>query len=306
MTRNPFNQPRLLQFLPEDIRMRIHHIIATTAMALGLAMPVWAQLQTASDSMRPSTATAYDFAYRATDNRVNVFDDGVVTRIQLPEGTLLPTLVALQPKGEVLLHPKREGTYLVVEGLHQQLRLRWANAKDIAVSYTGQAALTQRLGQAAAFGAIQPSAQFGMASKPVANANLTSVQATPTTEKVPSLSTAAAATAASVSASAAAVTPVPQPTGPARSKFALLPSDKTVDVAFSRWAREAGLKKRVMWRVSTGKLPLDAVAEIEATSVVEAMTEVAKAFDSSAFPFAIEEYDNAIVVVSKISARLNK
>jgi hypothetical protein len=159
----------LHSFITEEFRMRIKHIIATTALAFGLAVPAWAQAQSVAEPGQTlaTSASTYDFAYRATDNRVNVFDDGKITRIQLPEGTLLPTLVAIQPKGEVLLHPKREGTYLVVEGIHQQLRLRWANAKDISVVYTGQVALNQRIGQAAAFGATTPSVQFGAAAKPV-------------------------------------------------------------------------------------------------------------------------------------------
>lgn len=87
-------------------------------------------------------------------------------------------------------------------------------------------------------------------------------------------------------------------------RYVLQPNDKTVEGAFVRWAAESKLGKQVVWR-ATRKPPLDAYGEIEADNPVAAMTMVAASFESSRYPFVIEEYDNVIVVTPKVIARLN-
>lgn len=99
---------------------------------------------------------------------------------------------------------------------------------------------------------------------------------------------------------AAVVQPVaPAAVSPARV-FELRRSDGNVKSAFLRWAEAAG--KQVNWQLQS-ELPLDATARIEASTLAEAMTEVAKAFTTHAKPFVIREYDNTILVLPRMVAR---
>jgi hypothetical protein len=278
-----------------DFQTRLSKIVLVTCMSLGVQVPVWAQVQ-------------YDFAYKVTDERVQVFDDGRVTRIQIPEGTLVPTILATEPKGEVLLKVQRDTPYLVVDGLHSRLVMRWGNRREVVALYTGKHS-TQRLGQSAAFGSVQPHAQFGSVGKPQAVALQDQVPALTTESVMPAISAVASPRNASQtpgaqSTSGSAESTQIKPMAPTLKRFALLETDKTIDGAFRRWAKEAGLNKAVVWRLP-GKLPLDVLGEFEAADAVSAMTKVAESFARSANPFVVEEYDNAIVLVSRITARLN-
>ncbi len=82
--------------------------------------------------------------------------------------------------------------------------------------------------------------------------------------------------------------------------FELRRSDGNVKSAFLRWAEAEG--KQVNWQLQS-ELPLDATARIAASTLAEAMTEVAKAFTSHAKPFVIREYDNTILVLPRLVAR---
>lgn len=228
---------------------------ALSALAALGGAPLSVLAQSMSHESR-SLAATYDFQYRASDNRVNVFDDGALTRIQLPEGTLLPTILALQPKGEVVLHPRRDGPFLAVEGVHMQLRLRWANARDVAVAYTGQKLLPERAGQGAAFGAVAATSSYGSAAKPVAARVSAPVAPSASAERTAALDAlnygAPSAPTAQVSAPAAAPAPAPvagtaseaqagaPATGAVRAasvSFEVTPSDKTVREVLMRWAQ---------------------------------------------------------------------
>ncbi|ABD71937.1 hypothetical protein Rfer_4250 (plasmid) [Rhodoferax ferrireducens T118] len=97
---------------------------------------------------------------------------------------------------------------------------------------------------------------------------------------------------------------VVQPVAPAATPpgrvFELRRSDGNVKTAFLRWAEAAD--KQVNWQLQS-ELPLDATARIEASTLAEAMTEVAKAFTTHAKPFVIREYDNTILVLPRLVAR---
>lgn len=106
-----------------------------------------------------------------------------------------------------------------------------------------------------------------------------------------------------VSSTATATAETTKSQGAILRRFTFLASDKTVDGAFSRWAEESKLGKKVTWRVAR-KPPLDALGDFEAENAVVAMTMVAASFENSRNPFVVEEYDNVIVVVPRIAARL--
>lgn len=106
----------------------------------------------------------YDFQYRVTDPQIQVFDDGRITRLQIPEGNLLPTVIAIEPRGEVLLQPKREAPYLVIEGVYARLALRWSGRPDVVAVYAGEAA--QRQGAPVAFASVAPVHTYGAVAAP--------------------------------------------------------------------------------------------------------------------------------------------
>lgn len=111
--------------------------------------------------------TRYDFGYRISDDRIQIFDDGQHTRIVLPEGTLTPTVVAVQPSGEVLLMPSRDGTNLVFGGIYTRLVIRWSNGREVIANYQGESQVQVRNGKPAAFGAVQPVNGYGTPPPPV-------------------------------------------------------------------------------------------------------------------------------------------
>lgn len=137
---------------------------------LGTIASAQAQAHTASVPQvqpAPKPQVRYDFAYTVADNRIQVFDDGSVTRIALPDGTLAPTVIAVRPGGEVLLVPRRDPPNLVFDGIHARLVLRWANGREVVATYKGSNHMSERNGTPAAFGAVLPAASYGVPPAPV-------------------------------------------------------------------------------------------------------------------------------------------
>lgn len=109
-----------------------------------------------------------------------------------------------------------------------------------------------------------------------------------------------------------AAVPAPRPAAPV---YSLEAADKTVRVAFARWAKDRGAQ--VQWLINddvpidgTGpvrnthpELPPQAFAGSAYPDLVEAMTVVAMAFSHTRLPFVIREHDNVILVQSRASAR---
>lgn len=231
-------------FQSEEIRMFFKKILPTTCTLLALSVPAWAQ------------NTQYDFDYRTTDQRVQVFDDGKVTRIQVPEGTQDPTIVAIEPKGEVLLKPTKESPYLVLNGIYSRLVMRWGNRREVQAVYGGGAnsgLQKERTGSAAAFGSVEAQAKFGSVAKPVEVVLAKPATAAP--EVVVARAPVAVPAAVEPVAAVAATTPQ---TKPAEIKPALLPQepvqpaktwkidvrDVTLSNTFTRWAEASGQKIR--------------------------------------------------------------
>lgn len=222
--------PHLEECFAMSKRRVLYKVLMVSAIAFAASTSVQSQVKEVTAAT--ANASQFDFAYRSSDNRVNVFDDGRDTRLQLPEGTLVPTVVVIQPKGEVVLKAHREDPYLVVPGIHQQIRLRWANSREVAVSYSGIAQVTQRLGQAASFGSSAPVASHGSAAKPapvMAQSGTASSPAMATMERTSALG-AFNAQANNMSAPATAA---------ASMSFSISRSDRTVREALVRWAKDA-------------------------------------------------------------------
>jgi Toxin co-regulated pilus biosynthesis protein Q len=236
-------------FKTEEMLMRLKTILPVTCVLLALAVPSWAQ------------NTKYDFDYRTTDQRVQVFDDGKVTRIQLPEGTPDPTIVAIEPKGEVLLKVSKEAPHLVVPGIYSRIVMRWGNRREVQAVYNGASAptpYTERTGAGASFGSVTPEAKFGAIAKPVEVQLAKAVPAMPVADAPRTRAVVEQAPAAVAVAAATVATPVALPVVQVVAQASVettLPAiaaktwqveikDVTLSNTFARWAESAGQKVR--------------------------------------------------------------
>ncbi len=213
------------------------------------AMTLCGLVATAALSQAVTAQTRFDFSYAVSDSRINVFDDGQTTRLQLPEGLVLPAVIARTPAGEQILTPRRDGVYLVVDGVHAQMALVWANNRQVQIQYMG--AMTDlRQGRAAAHAALAPAqttqaqaapvqvATTAPASRQQALASAVQVAAQASVPSLPVQAVAAASvpqTAAAVAAVAAVATEPakPAPTFSVRQR-------ESIRETLARWSQDAG------------------------------------------------------------------
>ena len=116
--------------------MKTPHIIL--AFALSAAFGCRAADSALPASEKPRT---YDFAYQVqSDGRpflVQLFDDGQRTYLQFSKREPAPAIFAVTPAGQVLLTPKPEGQFYVIERVEQQLLIT-LGATRTTVRYTGK------------------------------------------------------------------------------------------------------------------------------------------------------------------------
>ncbi len=168
-----------------------------------------------SSSALAQVPKKFDFTYTVSDPKIQVFDDGFVTRIQIPEGMLLPTIIDISPKGEMLVQPKKEPPYLVIDGLYSRIALRWSGRPDVSVTYAGNT--SARLPMAASFGSVAPQASYGAISAPRDTPSGANKKITATTDSVmPAIATVA-------------------------PEWFIDPQDHWLSTSIEKWAKSAGL-----------------------------------------------------------------
>jgi hypothetical protein len=236
-------------------------LVVSVSACLVISPVALAQSQLANmgptETRMPNMASVrYDTQYKSSNEGVIAFDDGQVTRIQLPPGTLVPAFFAVRAQGDVLLTPKQSATYFVVEGVHAKLNLVWANNKQVAITYMGSVT-TERMGTAAAFGAAAPKSVHASAAKPADVALPVKAMSSDEVKAVPSLAiaevggntAASAATNLARSQVATSVAEAVVPSAPVIAKPALTWKVELKDVyianTLQRWASGQGW--RVKW-----------------------------------------------------------
>jgi hypothetical protein len=197
----------------------------TTLAALCVCLPL-----TIASASAAQAQTRFDFSYRVSDSRINVFDDGQVTRLQLPEGLQLPAVIARTPAGEQILTPRRDGVYLVLDGVHAHPSMpaavvAAAAAAPMSVTPVSPAVAAQRL-----------ASEVRIASNGTAPA-LQDHTLTPTTSTGASAPGASKAVPAADTAKVDAAAPA-APAAPAIT-FAVRERE-TVREALTRWSKDAG------------------------------------------------------------------
>lgn len=229
----------------------------TTLAALCVCLPL-----TIASASPAQAQTRFDFSYRVSDSRINVFDDGQVTRLQLPEGLQLPAVIARTPAGEQILTPRRDGVYLVLDGVHAQIALVWANNRNVQIQYTGTMT-DARQGRAAAHPAMPAAVVAAAAPAPM---SVTPVSPAVAADRLNTeIRSASANTAPTLQAQAQTVQPSPPAMAPVvpagastpvatdKEKLATVPAApaapaitfavrerETVREALTRWSKDAG------------------------------------------------------------------
>ena len=217
------------------------------------------------------TPKQYDFAYTVGHEQIQVFDDGFVTRMQLPEGVLVPTVIAVQPEGEVLLTPRREPPYLVFEGLYSRLALRWSGKPDVKVVYSGNTAA--RLPRAAAFGSVVPQSSFGAIGAPV---------------------NALAGSKPIANASAGAMPGIPAYLEAPPAGFDLQTRDATISGSLRRWA--SATQYQLVWDVPPAlDAPVTADVAIGAANMRDALERVLAALQRKGYDLQATVYSNRVI-----------
>lgn len=205
------------------------------------------QLANMGSTEAPTSSAAgvrYDTQYKSNNDGIVAFDDGRVTRIQLPPGTVIPTFFAVRAQGDVLLIPKQSLPYFVVDGIHSKLNLVWANNKTVTITYTG-AVSSERLGTAAAFGAAAPQKSHGSAAKPTDTALPSKVTAAQEMKAVPDLPIAEINPSRTETTAVNTTAPSEAKTAIVATPYVVTPRDQTISNALFRWCALA--KCQLVW-----------------------------------------------------------
>lgn len=178
-------------------------------------------------------ARTYDFAYLVQpENKsflVQVFDDGKRTYLQFTRPEPVPAIFVVTSAGQILLTPKREGQFFVIERVEQQLLIT-LGAIRVSVRYVGK---DRREYPPALFGATKPVQITGSAPTPVSAEQIRASRATaPDAQPV-----ASAGVARAPEAEAPAV---PVPANPPIPSWLVRTEDRTISVTLARWALAAG------------------------------------------------------------------
>ncbi len=221
----------------------------------------------------------YDFAYQSSDPRILAFDDGGQTRLQLPEGVLLPTVLAIRNQGEVLVPLRRDGPYLVTQGVYTRLVLKWGNAREVNIQYTGHAALSTRNGPAVAYGAAPPEAVYSPAPRPV-----------PAMARADDIPAPQIAGIAEFQQAFAPATPVEAPV----SGFDFLPSDNTISGTIRRWARDTGYE--LVWELPVALDPvIRKTGSLKVTTMKDALEAVLAGLRLKGYPVNARMYSDRVI-----------
>lgn len=284
---------------------------AGQAMAQVPVVPVQSQPQTAPQGVSRSIQSRYDFAYQSSDPRVLVFDDGENTRIQLPPGVLLPTVIGQTNQGEAVLALQVQSPYLLTNGLYQRLTLRWANGQQVQIQYQGRVAVADRNGQAVAYAPIAPQTVYAPVARPVevGQANLSNQSSGANRYVQTSMVTAPAPGVVSPRGTAAA-RPAPAATNAdtrdalANTKsllsneqffFDFQVADGTISGTLKRWADAQGFE--LVWELPPELDPRIARAQTwnKPLTFKQAIEQVARRMQARGYPVGIHIYTDGVI-----------
>ncbi|WP_321943713.1 TrbG/VirB9 family P-type conjugative transfer protein [Paraburkholderia tropica] len=241
----------------------------TGAISACAAQPVW-----------DGNGTLYNFGWTMSGNAgiapVQVFDDGTHVYLQFADGRPLPVILADAPGGEILLTPRQQFPYIVIDHFETQLEFRMGSQR----AWARRARPSGSAPQGVATGRAQPVVITGAAPMPVsrdmaiagreqADARATASSETSSLPGVPpTLSPALSPVSPPVDSTVAATVVATLPPtdeafsvpADARSHYLLARSDISVGQAFTRWSAGSG------WTVRWDAMP---VARITGDSQID-------------------------------------
>jgi len=219
------------------------------------ATPDWSLFRPPSER-RPARPGAFDFAWRLSGDRqtapLQVFDDGRATWLQFAPGQAVPAIFASASDGDVPLPYRREGPYIVLDGVWPALLLRGgslqtrverAAPRPAPVSAPAEPPLAVPVPQAPAAAAPRPAEPPG---RPPA-----------------SLFAAAVARAAGLPAASAPGEAEAAGVPTSGRRYSVGPQDGNLRLALARWASETGWTFQAEhWAVDVD-IPIVGMAEFQ-------------------------------------------
>lgn len=284
--------------------MRLNQLLASLCIAatVGTLMAPVAHAQRKIPMQEALVSSAaipvqFDFAYEATDPQVLAFDDGRSTRLQLPAGAVLPTVIGEKTSGDVLVALQRQGPYLVIPDVFYRIRLLWGNGYEVQIQYKGQSQHAQkdvRAGPAVAFSGAAPKAVFGSAERPMSEAAVRQVVATAQTALVPPPSERTRRP------EPAQVDAVEWPERPATG-FDFRVEDKTIGGAVARWADQTGYD--LVWDLPAEMDPeINAAGRLKANTIKDAIAQLQRGLYRKGYPCNVVVYSNRVIKFSPVAA----
>lgn len=250
----------------------------------------------------PAEPAQFDFGWQISGDPalapLQVFDDGVRVWLQYPAGQATPALFEQAPAGERLLHPTREGSYLVVHGLPARILLRGGHlqaqvqrdADAVNDAAAGRAASAQPLAVAGPPPFVSLPQTVPPAPVPPAPASASDAPGTHPAPR-PQVARRAAAT----------LPPVPS----AARQFDVTPADENLRRALGRWAHRAGWTfDTEHWAVDVD-IPLAGSAAF-GTEFVAAVRELLAATELGERPLQPCFYANQVLRVVPLAQRCDR
>src|SRR5690606_30602672 len=105
---------------------------------------------------------------------LQVFDDGRQTWLQFAPGQPVPAVFAMTPDGDILLSPKAQNEYLVLDGVWPKLRVRGGRQQSLLQRLDP---MSDSLTQAPQLGAVAPPAPITQQVNPPVATNMLPVAA---------------------------------------------------------------------------------------------------------------------------------
>lgn len=294
--------------------------VALATAALCSAAPSLAQVAAApagasagASALVPTHQSRYDFSYQSSDPRVLVFDDGENTRIQLPPGVLLPTVIGQTNQGEAVLALQVQSPYLLTNGLFQRLTLRWANGQQVQIQYQGRTAVANRNGQAVAYGPTAPQAIYAPVPRPVEIAQApapgryvqASMQTSMVTAPAPGASSLASVGRGAPSFAGSTPAAAPAPADALSNAKSLLSNeqfffdfqvaDQTISGTLRRWA--AALGYELVWELPAELDPRIAHAQTwnKPLTFKQAIEQVARRMQARGYQVGVHIYTDGVI-----------
>lgn len=232
---------------------------------------------------------------------LQAFDDGESVWLQYPAGQAVPALFEQVAAGERLLHPVREGDYLIVRRVPPRILLRGGHLQ--AVVRRSSSAVDDAT--AGSVGAASPAAAAARPAAIAAPLPPVAVPVAPPLIAAPAVEPPAVRPKPRQPVVRATPAPAAAIPAPAAFRFDVTPADENLRRALGRWARHAGWTfEAEHWSVDVD-IPLAGSAAF-GTTFVPAVRELLAATELGERPLQPCFYANQVLRVVPLAQRCDR